>query len=66
MIEPNTYSTVRGELLIKAMRLIYNVLLVHAHNPGKPMPEGTPHRRELEEIFKTLENDILNKSIRIN
>ena len=66
LIEPNTYSVVRGELLIRALKLMYNVLLVHAHNPGKPMPDGTPHRRELEEIFKTLENDILNKSIRIN
>lgn len=66
LIEPNTYATVRGENLIKALILLYKVMRSHTHNPGKLMPSETPHLHELEEVFKTLENDLLNKSIRIN
>ena len=66
LIEPNTYSTVRGENLVKALILLYRVIRSHAHNPGEPMPDGTPNLSELQEVFKTIENDLLNKSIRIN
>lgn len=66
LIEPNTYATVRGENLIKALILLYKVIKSHTHNPGKLIPLETPHLFELEKVFETLENDILNKSIRIN
>jgi len=44
------------------------VIFTHRHNPLMPIvgqydyDEGN----QLKELFKTLENDILNKSIRIN
>lgn len=66
-IEPNTYATVRGETLLKYLEALTKVLAGHAHNPTKPMVKnGYPDWDKLTELYKTLENDILNKSIRIN
>lgn len=66
-IEPNTYATVRGETLIEYLDILTRVIAGHAHNPTKPMVKvGYPDWDRLIELRKTLENDILNKSIRIN
>lgn len=66
-IEPNTYSTVRGETLLEYLDILTRVIAGHAHNPAKPMVKnGYPDWDKLVELRKTLENDILNKSIRIN
>ena len=67
-IEPSTFSTVRGENLLKLLSKIIEVIFTHRHNPLKSI-EGQydyDHGNELKELFKTIENDILNKSIRIN
>lgn len=67
-IDPNTFSTVRGENLIKVLKSIVSVLFTHAHNINKPIagqPEY-PQGKELLKLVETLENDILNNSIRIN
>ena len=66
-IEPNTYSTVRGDVLIEYLDILTRVIAGHAHNPTKPMVKvGYPDWDKLLELRKTLENDLLNKSIRIN
>lgn len=67
-IEPSTFSTVRGENLLKLLNKMIEVIFTHRHNPLKSI-EGQynyDHGNELKELFKTIENDILNKSIRIN
>lgn len=66
-IEPNTYSTVRGETLLEYLDILTRVIAGHAHQPTKPMVKnGYPDWDKLIELRKTLENDLLNKSIRIN
>jgi len=66
-IEPNTYATVRGETLIEYLDILTRVIAGHAHQPTKPMVKvGYPDWDRLLELRKTLENDLLNKSIRIN
>lgn len=67
-IEPNTFSTVRGENLLTLLRSMIQVIFTHRHNPLKPII-GQPDYadgEELKKLYKTVENDILNKSIRIN
>jgi hypothetical protein len=67
-IDPYTYSTVRGENLLEVLRKIIDVMLTHRHNPLMPIVNQFDYQdgNELKELYKTLENDILNKSIRIN
>ena len=67
-IEPATFSTVRGENLLKLLNKMIEVIFTHRHNPLRSI-QGQydyDHGNELKELFKTIENDILNKSIRIN
>jgi len=67
-IEEGTFSTVRGENLISVLIAIVNVLYSHIHNPLMPISGQSNYQdgNTLIELIKTLENDILNKSIRIN
>ena len=67
-IDPYTFSTVRGENLLEVLRKIIDVILTHRHNPLMPIVNQFDYQdgNELKELYKTLENDILNKSIRIN
>lgn len=68
LIEPNTYSTVRGENLLAVLEAIIKVLYSHVHNPLMPISGQSDYQdgNSLLQLVKTLENDILNKSIRIN
>ena len=68
LIEPNTYSTVRGENLLMVLEGIIKVLYSHVHNPLMPISGQSDYQdgNSLLQMVKTLENDILNKSIRIN
>jgi hypothetical protein len=66
-IEPNTYSTVRGENLLNLLNAMVVVLFNHQHNLTKPMVKiGYSEYDKLVELLKSMENDLLNKSIRIN
>ena len=67
-INPNTYATVRGEKSITVLRSIVNVIYTHVHNINKSI-EGQndyPQGEALKQLINNLENDILNKNIRIN
>jgi len=65
-IDPNTYSTVRGENLLEILRAIIDLLNGHQHNLVGPLVQGDPNYVRLMSLYTSLENDILNKSIRIN
>lgn len=67
-IHPNTFSTVRGEVLINILKGIINVIFTHRHNPLKSIEGQTEYAEgnELRKLIENLENDLLNKSIRIN
>jgi hypothetical protein len=67
-IDPNTFATVRGENLVRILYAMHNVIFTHAHNLNKPIigQPDYPQGEELKRLIQTLENDLLNKSIRIN
>jgi hypothetical protein len=66
-IEPNTFSTVRGENLVLIIQALAKVLFNHRHNLTKPMVKiGYNEYDQLVELLKNMENDILNKSVKIN
>lgn len=67
-IDPKTFSTVRGENLLALLSKMIQVIFTHRHNPLMPIAGQYDYNEgnELKELFKTIENDILNKSIRIN
>lgn len=66
-ISPNTYALVRGEKLIKLLNAIIKVLITHRHNPTEQfVQQGYGDFDALVELITTMENDILNKSIRLN
>jgi hypothetical protein len=67
-IDPKTFSTVRGENLLRLLSKIIEVIFTHRHNPLMPIVGQYDYTEgnELKELLKTIENDILNKSIRIN
>jgi hypothetical protein len=67
-IDPKTFSTVRGENLLRLLEKMIEVIFTHRHNPLMPISGQFDYGsgNELKELYKTIENDILNKSIRIN
>lgn len=66
-IEPNTYATVRGETLLEFLRSMYDVLTTHIHNINDPYAKLAYDAHDnMERLYQKLEDDILNKSIRIN
>lgn len=65
-IHPLTYSFVRGENLLKLLNQIIELLLSHQHNLIGPLVQGDPNYTKLMELMNNIENDLLNKSIRIN
>lgn len=67
-IDPNTFSAVRGENLVKILKAIVNVIFTHRHNINKSIQSQPDYIEgiELKKLIETLENDILNQSIKIN
>jgi hypothetical protein len=67
-IEPSTFATVRGENLLKLLDKMIDVIFSHRHNPAKSIDGQIYYDdgNDLKLLRKTLENDLLNKSIRIN
>lgn len=67
-IEPNTYSTVRGENLLRLLQQLILLLYNHEHNVvGPPVLNSACFEyMQLQELMQSIENDLLNKSIRIN
>lgn len=66
-ISPNTYALVRGENLMKLLRAIIKVLITHRHNPTEQFVQnGYDDFDALKKLVLTMENDVLNNSIRLN
>jgi hypothetical protein len=66
-IQPNTFAIVRGEKLIELLKGIITVLVTHRHNPTETFVQnGYDDYDALKKLIATMENDILNKSIRLN
>ena len=65
-IDPNTYSLVRGEVLLKILKTMSNLFESHIHQPSEPLVKADPNYIELENQIKNLEKELLNRSIRIN
>lgn len=66
-IHPYTYSSVRGENLLNLLIAIINVLVSHKHNINDVYARSDfDEHRKLMELVQKMENDLLNKSIRIN
>jgi hypothetical protein len=67
-IEPSTFSTVRGENLLKLLNKMVEVIFTHRHNPLMSIDGQYDYKEgnQLKDLVKTVEDDILNKSIRIN
>ncbi len=65
-IDPNTYSLVRGEELVNVLKSIMDLFESHVHNVSTPLVQADPNFIKLKEKINNLENNILNKSIRIN
>ena len=65
-IEPNTYALVRGEVLVDILRSMMDLFESHQHNLTDPLVKEDPNFIRLQSQINTLENDLLNNSIRIN
>ncbi len=65
-IEPNTYATVRGEVLVELLKSMMDLFESHQHNLTDPLVKEDPNFVRLQRQINTLENDLLNNSIRIN
>lgn len=66
-IEPNTYSLVRGEVLLNVLRAFYDAFDSHIHQINKKPIVGTdPARKKLDDAMKEIEVQLINNSIKIN
>lgn len=68
-ILPNTDPMVRGDELMKLLKLIVDFLGSHVHNINKaPIPIGTDGTQieDIRKILQDADNSILNQNIRIN
>jgi hypothetical protein len=65
-IDPNSYSTVRGENLYNILIAIINLLHSHVHNINDPLERGDPNWGKLNNLVLSMKGDLLNDSIRIN
>jgi hypothetical protein len=66
-IEPNTFSFVRGEILLEFIDSIYKVLTTHVHNINKPYVKSDyDAHTEMERLYNKLRQDLINTSIKLN
>ena len=65
-IEPNTFSLVRGEVLLKVLESIANLFASHVHLMETPLIQSDPNYIDLMTKISNLEADMLNSSIKIN
>ena len=66
-IDPNTYSLVRGEILLSFIDAVYNVLTTHVHNINKPYAKSDYGAHiEMERLYNRLRQELINTSIKIN
>lgn len=65
-MEPCTYSTVRGEVLIKILLKMYEFMVGHVHNWAEPGHMDSERMSLLKDLIESMRQDLVNNSIRIN
>jgi hypothetical protein len=65
-IEPNTFSLVRGEVLLQVLYSVANLFASHVHLMETPLIQSDPNYIDLMTKISNLEGDMLNSSIKIN
>lgn len=65
-IEPCTYATVRGEVLIEILKKMHEFMVGHVHNWAEPGHMTTEKMSVLADLIESMNNDLINQSIRIN
>jgi hypothetical protein len=66
-IDPNTYSFVRGEILLEFIDAVYKVLTTHVHNINKPYVKNDyDAHTEMDRLYNKLRQDLINTSIKLN
>ena len=65
-IEPNTWSSVRGEKLIEILELMVDMLLEHKHGIGTIPAWPDALKQKIRDLKTKMPTDMVNKSIRIN
>lgn len=65
-IEPNTFATVRGEKLIEILDLMIDMLLNHVHGMITEPKWPQELKDKIRELKNAMNDDMVNKSIRIN
>jgi hypothetical protein len=65
-IDPNSYALVRGEILLDVLYTMANLFASHVHLLESPLIQADPNYIDLMTKISNLENDMLNKSIRMN
>ena len=65
-MEPCTYSTVRGEVLIKILVKMYEFMVGHVHNWAEPGHMDSERMALLKDLIESMRQDLVNNSIRIN
>lgn len=66
-IDPNTYSFVRGEVLLEFIDAVYKVMTTHVHNINKPYAKSDyAEHIEMERLYNKLKQDLVNTSIKLN
>ena len=65
-IDPKTYATVRGEVLVKMLYLMYEVLIGHVHNINEPAIYKEEKEQQLRDMIQTMNKYLINHSVRIN
>lgn len=66
-IDPNTYSFVRGEVLLEFIDAVYKVLTGHVHNINKEYVKSDyAEHIEMERLYNKLRQDLINTSIKLN
>lgn len=65
-IDPKTYATVRGEVLVNLLKLMYEVLIGHVHNINEPAIYIEEKEAQLRDMINTMTKYMVNHSVRIN
>jgi len=65
-IDPNTFSAVRGEVLLDVLYSMANLFASHIHLMETPLIQSDPNYIDLMTKISNLEGDMLNSSIKIN
>lgn len=65
-IWPNTFASVRGETLLEVLQMMFDLFASHKHDILEPLEQSDDNFQTLKRKLESLEEEMLNHSIRIN